>query len=114
MLRNDTARVIQPEIIYRADTIGQPNSNTIGNGATNNVIDRKGSVAGQSVFYTDYPPQDYGNSGISKFVCYGFCSIVFFCCLLFLSRLFGLFILSMQMQSKTVSQYFNLNFLLFC
>lgn len=68
VLRNDTTRVIQPEVIFRSDNLGQTSSNTIGgagggNGA-NNAVDRKGSVAiGQSVFYTDYPPQDYGISG---------------------------------------------------
>lgn len=63
VLRNDSTRVIQPEVIYRSDNLGQTSSNTIA-GSSNNAIDRKGSVAiGQSVFYTDYPPQDYGNAG---------------------------------------------------
>lgn len=62
--RNDTTRIIQPEIVYRPDNLGQPSGNTIGNGATNNAVDRKGSIAiGQSFFYTDYPPTDQ-NSGI--------------------------------------------------
>lgn len=64
ILRNDTSRIIQPEIIYRPDNLGQPNGNTIGNGATNNAVDRKGSsiAIGQSFFYTDYPPTDHHNS----------------------------------------------------
>lgn len=64
VLRNDTNRVVQPEVIFRSDTLGQTSSNTIA-GSSNSAIDqRKGSVAiGQSVFYTDYPPQDYGSSG---------------------------------------------------
>lgn len=66
VLRNDTTRVIQPEVIFRTDNLGQTSSNTIA-GSSNNAIDRKGSVAiGQSVFYTDYPPQDYGNAGNVK------------------------------------------------
>ncbi|XP_031631296.1 lachesin [Contarinia nasturtii] len=57
VLRNDTTRIVQPEVIYRPDTLGQTSSNTIS--GSSNVIDRKGTVAfGQSVFYTDYPPQD--------------------------------------------------------
>lgn len=68
VLRNDTTRVIQPEVINRYDILGQTSSNTIA-GSSNNAIDqRKGSVAiGQSVYYTDYPPQDYGNSGELNF-----------------------------------------------
>lgn len=66
VLRNDTTRVIQPEVIYRSDTLGQTSSNTIA--GSSNIIERKGSVSfGQSIYYTDYPPQDYGNSGIIKF-----------------------------------------------
>lgn len=87
MLRNDSNRVIQPEVIYRSDTLGQTSSNTIA-GSSNNAIDRKGSVAiGQSVFYTDYPPQDYGSSGkyhfmhnIFNWILFPFSS-VFVCCI---------------------------------
>lgn len=62
VLRNDSTRLIQPEVIFRTDGNGQaPGINSIGNGAP---MDRKGAVAiGQSVFYTEYPPQDYGVSG---------------------------------------------------
>lgn len=77
VLRNDSNRVIQPEVIYRSDTLGQASSNTIA-GSSNNAIDRKGSVAiGQSVFYTDYPPQDYGSSGKYYFECNLF-NLIFF------------------------------------
>lgn len=62
VLRNDTTRVIQPEVIYRSDTLGQTSSNTIAGSSSG--IERKGSVAiGQSIFYTEDPPQDFGNSG---------------------------------------------------
>lgn len=72
ILRNDTTRIIQPEITYRPDNLGQPSGNTIGNGATNNAVDRKGSIAiGQSFFYTDYPPTD-PNSGIYYYRSYSF------------------------------------------
>lgn len=62
VLRNDSTRLIQPEVIFRTDGNGQaPGINSIGNGAP---MDRKGAVAiGQSVFYTENPPQDYGVSG---------------------------------------------------
>lgn len=64
VLRNDTARVIQPEVIYRSDSLGQTSSNTIAGASSG--IDRKGSVAiGQSIFYTEDPPQDFPNSGKS-------------------------------------------------
>lgn len=67
IIRNDTTRVIQPEIIFRSDNIAQTSGNTIGNTQNNAIEQRKGSVAiGQSVFYTDYPPQEYGNSGESN------------------------------------------------
>lgn len=65
VLRNESTRLSQPEVIFR-DSAGQATSgNGIANGAANgNAIDRKGAIAiGQSVFYTDYPPQDYGVSG---------------------------------------------------
>lgn len=62
MLRNDTTRVIQPEVIYRSDTLGQTSSNTIAGSSSG--VERKGSVAiGQSIFYTEDPPQDFGNAG---------------------------------------------------
>lgn len=33
-------------------------------GSSNGPIERKGTVAiGQSVFYTDFPPKEYGQSG---------------------------------------------------
>lgn len=70
VFRNDTTRVIQPEVIYRSDTLGQASSNTIAGSSSG--VDRKGSVAiGQSIFYTEDPPQDFGNSGKghnSKFI----------------------------------------------
>lgn len=67
VLRNDSTRLIQPEVIFRTDGNGQtPGINSIGNGAP---MDRKGAVAiGQSVFYTEYPPQDYGVSGKRIFI----------------------------------------------
>lgn len=62
VLRNDTTRVIQPEVIYRSDSLGQTSSNTIAGASSG--IERKGSVAiGQSIFYTEDPPQDFTNSG---------------------------------------------------
>lgn len=64
MQRNETTRIIQPEIIFRSDNIAQTSGNTIGNTQNNAIEQRKGSVSiGQSVFYTDYPPQEYGNLG---------------------------------------------------
>lgn len=51
VLRNDSTRIVQPEILIRTDSLGQTNGG--------NAIDRKGSLTiGQSVFYTDYPPKD--------------------------------------------------------
>lgn len=37
-------------------------------GSPNGPIERKGTVAiGQSVFYTDFPPKEYGHSGKTLF-----------------------------------------------
>lgn len=60
VIRNDSARIIQPEILIRTDSLGQTNGG--------NTIDRKGSLAiGQSVFYTDYPPKDYPSGKLILF-----------------------------------------------
>lgn len=56
VIRNDSARVVQPEVVFpmRSESHGSPNG----------PIDRKGTVAiGQSIFYTDFPPKEYGVSG---------------------------------------------------
>lgn len=56
VIRNDSTRAIQPEVVFpmRSES----------HGSANGPIDRKGTVAiGQSVFYTDYPPKEYGHSG---------------------------------------------------
>uniref|UniRef100_A0A1B0CCX4 Putative lachesin n=1 Tax=Lutzomyia longipalpis TaxID=7200 RepID=A0A1B0CCX4_LUTLO len=57
-LRNDSSRIIQPEVVFSMRT---PDSNHASpNTATG---DRKGTLAiGQSVFYTDFPPKEYGHS----------------------------------------------------
>lgn len=67
VLRNETSRAIQPEVIYRSDSLGQTSSNTIAGASSG--IERKGSVAiGQSIFYTEDPPQDFPNSGKSVLI----------------------------------------------
>lgn len=58
--RNDSTKIIQPEVVFpmRSESHGSPNG----------PIDRKGTVAiGQSVFYTDFPPKEYGHSGIGTY-----------------------------------------------
>lgn len=55
VIRNDSTRPAQPEVVFpmRSESHGSP------------PIDRKGTVAiGQSVFYTDFPPKEYGQSGM--------------------------------------------------
>lgn len=79
--RNDTSKSsAQPDVVYPVRAAAAENH---GNGATNAAVDRKtvtgsatnaaaaaaaagGTVAiGQSLFYTDFPPKEYGNSGTS-------------------------------------------------
>lgn len=53
VIRNDSTRIVQPEVVFpmRSESHGSPNG----------PIERKGTVAiGQSVFYTDFPPKEYG------------------------------------------------------
>lgn len=58
ILRNDSSnRAVQAEVVFpmRSENHGSQN------GAP---IERKGTVAiGQSIFYTDFPPKEYGHSG---------------------------------------------------
>ncbi|XP_055704179.1 lachesin [Phlebotomus papatasi] len=57
-LRNDSSRVIQPEVVFSMRT-----PDTSHGSASTVTGDRKGTVAiGQSVFYTDFPPNEYGHS----------------------------------------------------
>ncbi|GAB0091730.1 uncharacterized protein DMENIID0001_065960 [Sergentomyia squamirostris] len=55
-LRNDSARIIQPEVVF--------SMRTPDNGATNTATgDRKGTLAiGQTVFDTDFSSKEYGHS----------------------------------------------------
>ncbi|XP_055913814.1 lachesin isoform X1 [Eupeodes corollae] len=73
--RNETSKVIQPEVFpMKSDLLGSPGG-TGGSGgsltsgssssssASGGSIDRKGSLAiGKSMFYTENPPKEYGHS----------------------------------------------------
>lgn len=70
VLRNDSTRIVQPEVVFpmRSESHGSPNG----------PIERKqGTVAiGQSVFYTDFPPKEYGHSGKKKIFLFDIYSVL--------------------------------------
>ncbi|XP_055842206.1 lachesin isoform X2 [Episyrphus balteatus] len=82
--RNETSKVIQPEVFpMKSDLLGSPggpggsggsmaSGSSSSSSASGGSIDRKGSLAiGKSMFYTENPPKEYGHSSKGSSVLYG-------------------------------------------